>query len=74
MLRLLRLYIAKYPAPEPRNSRVRSPPIGSILRIQAEAEDRCARGKQVGRSGVVHLQVVSVDELFYEILIHQRQG
>jgi hypothetical protein len=49
-----------------------SPQIGTILRIQAEAEDRCARGTQVGRSGVVHLQVVSVDELFYEILIRQR--
>jgi hypothetical protein len=48
------------------------PPIGTILRIQAEAEDRCARGTQIGRSGVVHLQVVSVDELFYEILIRQR--
>ena len=48
------------------------PPVGTILRIQAEAEDRCARGNQVGRSGVVHLQVVSVDELFYEILTHQR--
>jgi hypothetical protein len=48
------------------------PPIGTILRLQAEAEDRCARGMQVGRSGVVHLQVVSVDELFYEILIRQR--
>jgi hypothetical protein len=48
------------------------PPIGTILRLQAEAEDRCARGTQIGRSGVVHLQVVSVDELFYEILIRQR--
>jgi hypothetical protein len=48
------------------------PPIGTVLRIQAEAEDRCARGTQIGRSGVVHLQVVSVDELFYEILIRQR--
>jgi hypothetical protein len=48
------------------------PPIGTIIRLQAEAEDRCARGIQVGRSGVVHLQVVSVDELFYEILIRQR--
>ena len=48
------------------------PPIGTILRILAEAEDRCARGTQVGRSGVVHLQVVSLDELFYEILIRQR--
>ncbi|WP_165226273.1 DUF4175 family protein [Aquisphaera insulae] len=48
------------------------PPIGTVLRIQAEVEDRCARGAQVGRSGVVHLQVVSADELFYEILIRQR--
>jgi hypothetical protein len=48
------------------------PPIGAILRLQAEADDRCARGKQVGRSGVVTLQVVSPDELFYEILIRQR--
>ena len=48
------------------------PPIGAILRLQAEAEDRCARGTQVGRSGVLHLQVVSADELFYEILVRQR--
>jgi hypothetical protein len=48
------------------------PPIGAILRFQAEAEDRCARGAQVGRSGVLHMQVVSPDELFYEILIRQR--
>jgi hypothetical protein len=48
------------------------PAIGAILRIQAEADDRCARGVQVGRSGVIHLQVVSADELFYEILIRQR--
>jgi hypothetical protein len=48
------------------------PAIGAILRLQAEAEDRCARGAQIGRSGVVHLQVVSPDELFYEILVRQR--
>jgi hypothetical protein len=48
------------------------PPIGAVLRLQAEADDRCARGPQVGRSGVIHLQVVSADELFYEILIRQR--
>ncbi len=50
-----------------------SPPaLGAILKIQAEAEDRSARGNQVGRSGVIHLQVVSADDLFYEILIRQR--
>ncbi len=48
------------------------PPIGAILRFQAEADDKCARGTQTGRSGIVHLQVVSADELFYEILIRQR--
>jgi len=48
------------------------PPIGAVLRFQAEAEDRCARGPQVGRSGVLQMQVVSPDELFYEILIRQR--
>jgi hypothetical protein len=48
------------------------PPLGAILRIQAEADDRCARGPQVGRSGVIHLQIVSADDLFYEILIRQR--
>ena len=48
------------------------PAIGTILRFQAEAEDRCARGAQVGRSGTLHIQVVSPDELFYEILIRQR--
>ncbi len=48
------------------------PPVGTLLRFQAEAEDRSARGAQVGRSGVVQLQVVSPDELFYEILIRQR--
>jgi hypothetical protein len=50
-----------------------SPPaIGTLLRFQAEADDKCARGVQVGRSGTLHMQVVSADELFYEILIRQR--
>lgn len=48
------------------------PPIGTILRLQGEADDKCARGLQVGRSGIVNFQVVSPDELFYEILIRQR--
>jgi len=48
------------------------PPIGAVLRFQGEAEDRCVRGVQFGRSGVVVMQVVSPDELFYEILIRQR--
>jgi hypothetical protein len=48
------------------------PPVGTTLRFTGEAEDRCARGVQIGRSSVLTLQVVSPDELFYEILIRQR--
>jgi hypothetical protein len=48
------------------------PQVGTQLRFQAEAEDRCARGAQTGRSTALQLQVVSPDELFYEILIRQR--
>ena len=49
-----------------------TPKVGTVLRFVAEADDRCARGAQTGRSGVLALQVVSPDELFYEILIRQR--
>jgi len=48
------------------------PQVGTLLRFLAEADDRCARGVQTGRSGALQLQVVSPDELFYEILIRQR--
>jgi hypothetical protein len=48
------------------------PKVGTVLRFTAEADDRCARGAQTGRSSVLALQVVSPDELFYEILIRQR--
>jgi len=48
------------------------PAVGAVLRLVAEAEDRCARGTQTGRSSVLALQVVSPDELFYDILIRQR--
>ncbi len=51
---------------------VAPPPVGATLRLIAEAEDRCVRGAQVGRSGVIHFQIVSADDLFYEILIRQR--
>jgi hypothetical protein len=49
-----------------------APALGTMLRFVAEAEDRGARGAQTGRSGVLALQVVSPDELFYEILVRQR--
>ena len=48
------------------------PKLGTVLRLTGEAEDRCARGAQTGRSSVLVLQVVAPDELFYEILIRQR--
>ena len=48
------------------------PQVGTLLRFVGEAEDRCARGAQTGRSSALALQVVSPDELFYEILIRQR--
>jgi hypothetical protein len=48
------------------------PKPGTILKFTAEADDRCARGAQTGRSPALSLQVVSPDELFYEILIRQR--
>ncbi|MDG3008268.1 hypothetical protein [Paludisphaera mucosa] len=48
------------------------PAVGTVLRFTAEADDRCARGVQTGRSSVLAFSVVSPDELFYEILIRQR--
>jgi hypothetical protein len=51
---------------------VDSPEVGSTLKFVAEAEDRCARGAQIGRSGVLQFQVVTADELFYDILMRQR--
>jgi hypothetical protein len=48
------------------------PKIGTLLRFVAEADDRCAHGVQTGRSSALQVQVVSPDELFYEILIRQR--
>ena len=48
------------------------PPVpGTVLRFVGEADDRCARGAQTGRSTPLQLQVVSPDELFYEILLRQ---
>jgi hypothetical protein len=49
------------------------PPVpGTVLRFAAEADDRCARGVQTGRSTPLQFQVVSPEELFYEILLRQR--
>jgi hypothetical protein len=46
--------------------------VGTVIRFVGEADDRCARGAQTGRSSVLAVQVVSPDELFYEILVRQR--
>ncbi|WP_435010746.1 hypothetical protein P12x_002025 [Tundrisphaera lichenicola] len=51
---------------------VDQPSVGTILRLVGEADDHNPRGVQTGRSGVIQLQVVSPDELFYELLIRQR--
>jgi len=48
------------------------PKAGTVIRFVGEADDRCARGAQTGRSSVLAVQVVSPDELFYEILVRQR--
>lgn len=49
-----------------------SPEPGTILRFTGEADDHCVQGTQTGRSSALALQVVSPDELFYEILVRQR--
>jgi hypothetical protein len=49
-----------------------SPAVGTLIRIVAEADDRCARGVQTGRSSAIQFQVVAPEELFYEILLRQR--
>ncbi|MGP0064590.1 MAG: hypothetical protein ACLQGP_13455 [Isosphaeraceae bacterium] len=48
------------------------PKVGTVIRIVAEADDRCARGVQVGRSTALLFQVVAPEEMFYEILLRQR--
>ena len=48
------------------------PKVGTLIRIVAEADDRCARGVQTGRSSALQLQVVAPEEMFYEILLRQR--
>lgn len=48
------------------------PEVGTLIRMVAEADDKCARGTQTGRSSALAIQVVSKEELFYEVLIRQR--
>lgn len=46
---------------------------GSGLRVRARAADACVLGSQSAESRWLAFQIVSVDELFYEILTRQRE-
>lgn len=46
---------------------------GNIVRLQSTATDACVLGPQQGTSRWIPLQVVTPEELFYEILVRQRE-
>lgn len=46
---------------------------GDLVKLYATAIDNCALGKQSGKSRALSFQVVSPEELFYEILTRQRE-
>lgn len=46
---------------------------GNTLKLRATATDACALGAQSGHSRWLQFQVVTPDELFYEILMRQRE-
>lgn len=46
---------------------------GSVLKVRAAAKDGCLTGPQTGFSRWVVFQVVTPEELFYEILMRQRE-
>jgi hypothetical protein len=46
---------------------------GMMLRIRGTAMDNCARGSQTGASRWLTFQIVTPEELFYEILMRQRE-
>ena len=46
---------------------------GNLLKMRALATDNCALGTQSGSSRWLSFQIVSADELFYEILMRQRE-
>jgi hypothetical protein len=45
---------------------------GTLLKLRGQASDNCARGSQTGSSRWLSFQVVTPEELFYEILMRQR--
>jgi hypothetical protein len=46
---------------------------GNSLKLRGVATDACALGTQTGRSRWLVFQIVSADELFYDILMRQRE-
>ena len=46
---------------------------GNALRLRASSADRCALGAHTGSSRWLAFQIVTPDELFYEILMRQRE-
>jgi hypothetical protein len=46
---------------------------GNLIRLRSTATDACALGAQQGYSRWLAFQIVSADELFYEILTRQRE-
>jgi hypothetical protein len=47
--------------------------VGNVIRLRGRATDACVLGPQDGSSRWVTLQVVTPEELFYEILTRQRE-
>jgi hypothetical protein len=45
---------------------------GTLLKLRGQATDNCAQGAQTGSSRWLSFQVVTPEELFYEILMRQR--
>jgi hypothetical protein len=46
---------------------------GNAMRLRASSADRCALGRHTGSSRWLTFQIVTPDELFYEILMRQRE-
>lgn len=46
---------------------------GNTLKLRSIATDACALGSQTGSSRWLQFQIVAADELFYEILMRQRE-
>jgi hypothetical protein len=46
---------------------------GNLVKMRSTATDKCALGVQSGNSRWLSFQIVSADELFYEILTRQRE-